>query len=193
MALTATKEMCFLCFESLENEVNQSKLNKVSSSIIPSGDSTACPLFVTWKINGSLRGCIGCFDSLPLWSGLQEYAITAGTSDHRFEPISTPEIPHLTCAVSLLHSFEDCRDALDWEVGTHGIRLFIDNRRATYLPEVAADRGWSKEEALKHLARKGGFTKAYGAAEIQRSQVIRYQSSKISASWSEYQQFIQSK
>lgn len=192
MALVATKAMCFLCFEALQNAVARSKLNTVSTFIIPPGDATACPLFCTWKINGSLRGCIGCFDSLPLWSGLQEYAITAGTKDHRFDPISPSEIPKLTCAVSLLHSFEDCRDALDWEVGTHGIRLFIDNRKATYLPEVASDRGWSKEEALEHLARKGGFTKEYGAAEIQRSKVIRYQSSKISATYAEYQEFLQS-
>jgi uncharacterized protein (TIGR00296 family) len=190
MALRATKEMCFLCFEALENTVTRSSSTKVSNSVIPANDTTVCPLFVTWKIRGSLRGCIGCFDDLALWSGLREYALTAGLKDHRFSPIGASELSQLSCSVSLLHSFEDCANATDWEVGVHGIRLFIDGKRATYLPEVASDRGWSKEEALRHLAQKGGFRHDYGPAEISRSKVIRYQSSKISATWDEYQAFI---
>jgi uncharacterized protein (TIGR00296 family) len=191
MSIRATKEMCFLCFEALENATKRSNTSKVASRVIPASDPSEFPLFVTWKRNGTLRGCIGCFDALPLWDGLREYAVTAGTKDGRFNPIDKSELGSLTCAVSLLHSFEDCASATDWEVGVHGIRLFIDGRRATYLPEVAADRGWSKVEALQHLAVKGKFTGVYDDAAIQRSKVIRYQSSKISASWAEYQEFVQ--
>jgi uncharacterized protein (TIGR00296 family) len=191
MAIRATKEMCFLCFETLENATKRSNSSKVASRVIPANDAAAFPLFVTWKRNGSLRGCIGCFDPLPLWDGLKEYAITAGMKDGRFSPIDKSELSSLTCAVSLLHSFEDCASATDWEVGVHGIRLFIDGRRSTYLPEVAAERGWSKVEALQHLAAKGKFNGVYDEAALQRSKVIRYQSSKIAATWAEYQEFVQ--
>jgi uncharacterized protein (TIGR00296 family) len=128
MALKATKEMCFLCFETLENDITKSTKSKVAERVIVPQDPTQCPMFVTWKLNGSLRGCIGCFDPLPLWDGLKEYAITAGMKDHRFSPISARELPQLSCAVSLLHSFEDCATPTDWEVGVHGIRLFVDVR-----------------------------------------------------------------
>jgi uncharacterized protein (TIGR00296 family) len=192
MALQATKVMCFLCFEALQNETTKSKTSKVAERVIVPGDATQCPMFVTWKLNGSLRGCIGCFDDLPLWDGLQEYAVTAGTKDHRFSPISARELPQLSCAVSLLHSFEECANATDWEVGVHGIRLFVDGRRSTYLPEVAADQSWSKFETLKHLAAKGGFPGQYDEAAMARSTVKRYQSSKIAATWDEYQAFVQS-
>jgi uncharacterized protein (TIGR00296 family) len=191
MALCATKEMCFLCFETLENATKRSASTKAASRVIPASDPTECPLFVTWKRNGSLRGCIGCFDARPLWDGLREYAVTAAMKDGRFNPIDKSELPSLTCAVSLLHSFEDCASATDWEVGLHGIRLFIDGRRATYLPEVAADRGWSKVEALEHLAAKAKFTGVYDDAAVKRSKVIRYQSSKTAATWAEYQDFVQ--
>jgi len=192
MALTATKEMCFLCFETLQSAASKSKQTKVAQKVIVAGDPTQCPIFVTWKLNGSLRGCIGCFDNLPLWDGLREYAIAAGMSDHRFSPISTRELPQLTCSVSLLHSFEDCADPTDWEIGIHGIRLLVDRRRATYLPDVAAERGWSKAEALQHLAAKAGFRGEYDDAARRRSAVTRYQASKIAATWDEYQRYAQS-
>ena len=130
------------------------------------------------------------FDPLKLWKGLAEYAVIAGMHDHRFSPIAKPELPGLTVAVSLLHSFEDCADAFDWEVGKHGIRLFVDGHRSTFLPEVAAERAWSKQETLQHLARKGGFAGKFDAAAAARAKVVRYQSSKISATWEEYQNFI---
>jgi uncharacterized protein (TIGR00296 family) len=190
MALLATKEMCFLCFEALENATKRSPSSKVSSRVIPPSDPTECPLFVTWKRNGSLRGCIGCFDALPLWDGLREYAVTAGTKDGRFPPITESDLPSLSCNVSLLHSFEDCASATDWEVGVHGIRLFVDGRRSTYLPEVASDRGWTKVEALQHLAVKGRFSGVYDEAAQARSKVVRYKSSKESAAWDEYQAFV---
>lgn len=191
-AVTATKEMCFFCFESLENAVTKGHQQAVASKVVQADDATQCALFVTYKLtkNEALRGCIGCFDPLKLWQGLAEYAVIAGMRDHRFSPISKSELPTLTVAVSLLHSFEDCADAFDWEVGTHGIRLFIDGCRSTFLPEVAAERSWSKQETLEHLARKGGFGGKFDAAAAARAKVVRYQSSKISATWEEYQNFL---
>ena len=191
-AATATKEMCFFCFETLENAVTKGNTHVVSEKVVRPDDPTECALFVTYKVtkDDSLRGCIGCFDPLKLWKGLAEYAVIAGMHDHRFSPIAKPELPGLTVAVSLLHSFEDCADAFDWEVGKHGIRLFVDGHRSTFLPEVAAERAWSKQETLQYLARKGGFAGKFDAAAAARAKVVRYQSSKISATWEEYQNFV---
>jgi AMMECR1 domain-containing protein len=50
---------------------------------------------------------------------------------------------------------------LDWEVGRHGIVIDATFKgkyySATFLPEVAAEEKWSKEETLKQLIRKAGF------------------------------------
>jgi len=143
-------------------------------------------MFVTWKKNGDLRGCIGIFSDIPLWPGLQEYSITAGTKDRRFPPIATKELPNLECGISLLHSFEDADNPFDWEVGKHGIRIFIDHCSATFLPEVASEQGWNKEETLAYLSRKAGFSEKLTPDVLNRMRVQRYQSAKIKASWDEY-------
>lgn len=188
--MKATKEMCFLCFETLENGCLKTSKKIVANSVIPPNDTTKCPMFVTWKMDGGLRGCIGIFNEIPLWSGLQEYAITAGMKDWRFPAITANELTQLECGISLLHSFEDAKDVLDWEVGVHGIRLFIDGHSSTYLPEVAPEQGWDKEKTLKQLAKKGGFSGTFDKAAMGRAKLQRYQSSKIKASWAEYQEYV---
>jgi uncharacterized protein (TIGR00296 family) len=190
--MQATKELCFLCFEALCNGVTGAKATKVSQLVVNESDTTQCPMFVTWKKKGKLRGCIGDFKPQPLYTGLQKYAVISGTRDHRFEPIAESELSSLECGVSLLHTFEPGQNALDWQIGVHGIRLFIDGRSATFLPEVAPDLKWNKHKTLVELAQKAGFRAEFDAAARDRATLERYQSAKCVAKWKEYQQFIRS-
>lgn len=81
--------------------------------------------------------------------------------DTRFYPIPATLLPSLSCSLTLLSNFEPCADALDWEVGTHGLRIsFIHRGRrygSTYLPDVAVEQGWTKEETVESLMRKAGW------------------------------------
>jgi AMMECR1 domain-containing protein len=66
--------------------------------------------------------------------------------DSRFSPITADELSKLHVSVSILTNFEDAEDHMDWEVGTHGIRIEFHSdrgsrRTATYLPEVATEQG----------------------------------------------------
>jgi AMME syndrome candidate gene 1 protein len=87
-------------------------------------------LFVTWRKGShkefeenSLRGCKGTTGNpQPLSSLLKKFALNAAFEDSRFDPIDTKEFTRLWCGVSLLHSFEECVDHFDWEVGIHGVR-----------------------------------------------------------------------
>ncbi|KAH3671104.1 hypothetical protein OGAPHI_000815 [Ogataea philodendri] len=122
----------------------------------------SCPLFVTWNVlDGTdkvLRGCIGNFGDLTLPEGVKDYALVAAFEDSRFDPISAAELPDLACSVTLLKNFEKAKDALDWELGKHGIRILINGQRsATFLPEVAVEQGWNKDQTLDHLVRKAGY------------------------------------
>ena len=82
---------------------------------------------------------------------------------------------------------------MDWEIGTHGLRIkFTDTlqrrRSATYLPEIAAEQGWTKEETLNSLVRKAGVNS--GVVDWKRFpdfKVVRYQSSKTKMSFAEYE------
>ena len=66
--------------------------------------------------------------------------------DTRFNPVSREDLPRLHVSVSILCHFEDAVDCMDWDIGTHGIRIEFLNERgvkktATYLPEVPSEQG----------------------------------------------------
>lgn len=160
---------------------------------------TESPLFVTWNTvsprtgHTSLRGCIGTFESQELGEGLAAYAITSAIQDMRFDPISKRELPSLEVAVTLLTNFEDCDDPMDWEIGTHGLRIsFTDRGRrygATYLPDVALEQGWTKEETLVSLMRKAGWTGRKDKWQSVDLKVVRYQGKKKSLQYPEYKRW----
>ena len=188
----ASKELCFLCFETLENKLRHTSKNCVYRTVntrYPSPNSY--PMFVTWKNEGYLRGCKGSFKELPLIEGLKDRAIDAAFNDGRFHNLDVKELcSTLTCSISLLHSFEKTSNPLDWEIGVHGIRLFLDGNSSTYLPQVALEHKWDKMEALAHLARKGGYGKKFDEEALKRCKVERYQASRESATWDEYQSYV---
>lgn len=160
---------------------------------------TESPLFVTWNTvsprshSRSLRGCIGTFEPQELDSGLRDYALTSALHDTRFSPISLSELHKLEVAVTLLTDFERCSDPLDWELGVHGIKIsFYERHRrysATYLPDVASEQGWTKEETLDSLVRKAGWTGRRSWKEINELEVVRYQGRKESVEYEEYKNF----
>jgi uncharacterized protein (TIGR00296 family) len=144
----------------------------ISSRSAQSSALTSTPLFVTWNIltpplqSRQLRGCIGTFEAQPLDTGLSTYALAAAHSDNRFNPIVARELPALEVAVTLLTNFETCAGPLDWELGVHGIKISFYQKgkrySATYLPDVAVEQGWNKEETLESLVRKAGWRKGGG-------------------------------
>ncbi|KAK8047320.1 hypothetical protein PG996_015384 [Apiospora saccharicola] len=160
---------------------------------------TESPLFVTWNTvsarsgNTSLRGCIGTFEAQELEDGLSSYAITSAIHDMRFDPVSKRELPTLEVAVTLLTDFEDCDDAMDWELGMHGLRIsFTDRGRrygATYLPDVASEQGWTKEETLVSLMRKAGWVGKKDKWQDVDLKVVRYQGKKEHLQYPEYKQW----
>ena len=159
---------------------------------------TSSPLFVTWNTlsprhGHSLRGCIGTFEPEPLADGLSSYALISALQDMRFSPISVQELPTLEVAVTLLTEFEDASDAMDWDLGTHGLRIsfYYHGKRygATYLPDVAVEQGWSKEETVVSLMRKAGWVgrkEKWGEVELK---VVRYQGKKESLEFGEFRRW----
>lgn len=166
-----------------------------SSSSLPLDGPTSAPLFVTWNTldadgDASLRGCIGTFEAQPLAAGIAEYAVISAVDDSRFPPITRAELPTLQAAVTLLTDFEAVDDAYDWDIGTHGIRLsFHDGGRrygATYLPDVAAEQGWTKDETLFSLIRKAGWMGSRSRWKDLDLCVTRYQGKKHAMPYAVY-------
>lgn len=118
----------------------------------------ACGAFVTLTHDGALRGCIGDLDAdSPLYRAVMQNAVSAALRDPRFKPVSEDELGGLDIEISALSPLRAVDSYLDFEPGRHGIVLTKRRRRAVFLPQVATEQGWNREETLTHLARKAGL------------------------------------
>ena len=116
--------------------------------------------FVTIHKNGELRGCIGQIISTgePLWKAVRDMAIAAATEDNRFLPVSVDELRKLDYEISVLSAPEKIGDWRKIEFGKHGVIVKQGRRTGVFLPQVAEETGWSKEEFLSQLCtQKAGL------------------------------------
>jgi AmmeMemoRadiSam system protein B/AmmeMemoRadiSam system protein A len=114
--------------------------------------------FVTLKENGELRGCIGNFQpNEPLYKVIQSMAIASATEDYRFAPLKLTEIPIVEIEISVLTPLQKIKSIDEIVMGRHGIYIRQGNRSGTFLPQVATETGWSKEEFLGHCAQDKAF------------------------------------
>lgn len=120
-----------------------------------------CGCFVTLKNNGRLRGCIGQFTSdKPLIELVAEMAKASSISDPRFfsNPITAGELGKLDVEISVLSPLKRTDDPLSLKLGVDGIYIKRGHASGCFLPQVATETGWSKEEFLSYCcAHKAGL------------------------------------
>lgn len=115
--------------------------------------------FVTFKNKGELRGCIGCLDAYePMYMSVHTSARNAA-QDSRFwmNPITYKEIPEIEIHVSLLSPRKHIDSIDEFKIGEHGICMTKGGASAVFLPEVAVEQKWTKEETLSYLSMKAGL------------------------------------
>lgn len=141
--------------ESIRKEVSgeHTDLPKPDDSVF----TQPCGAFVTIRMMGDLRGCIGYIEaSRPMTETVADAARAAATHDPRFEPIRSDELNKISLEVSLLSPFESIR-AENVIPGVHGLYLIKSSHRGLLLPQVAAERGWDRETYLDNLCLKAGM------------------------------------
>ena len=111
--------------------------------------------------------------------------------DRRFSSISLSELSSLSNSVTLLTNFTSASHPLDWTLGTHGIRISFSHHGkrygATYLPDVAVEQGWSKEETIASLMKKAGWKGRSGDwRDVKGLAVVSYEGYKASLGWAEW-------
>ena len=120
-----------------------------------------CGCFVTLKNQGRLRGCIGRFISdIPLIELVVEMAKASAAGDPRFfaDPITAGELERLDVEISVLSPLERTDDPLSLRLGIDGIYIKKGRASGCFLPQVATETGWTKEEFLSHCcAHKAGL------------------------------------
>ena len=120
-----------------------------------------CGCFVTLKNQGRLRGCIGQFTSeSPLIELVAEMARASATADPRFlaDPITAKELEHLDIEISVLSPLKRTDDPMSLRLGTDGIYIKKGYASGCFLPQVATESGWSKEQFLSYCcSHKAGL------------------------------------
>jgi len=115
-------------------------------------------VFVTLRIKGELRGCIGYVEPrLPLYRSVGEIARKAAFEDPRFPPLRSDETSEVEIEISVLSPLEKVRDFGTIVVGKHGVVIEAGMLRGLLLPHVAREYDWGREELLNHAALKAGL------------------------------------
>lgn len=125
----------------------------------PAGNlALPCGAFVTLRRNGRLRGCIGRVAPVePLARVVAECAVAAATDDPRFSRLNCAELRELQIEVSVLSApLEVVPEGV--QPGVHGIIISRGQNRGILLPQVAAERGWSRVHFLEETCEKAGLS-----------------------------------
>jgi hypothetical protein len=149
-------ELLQIARDTIVSYITNGKLPAVESASRGLNLETGC--FVTIKQRGELRGCIGNFVSdKPLYSLVQEMAVSAATRDPRFYPMKSHDLRDFEIDISVLSPLEKASSVEEIKVGTHGIYIVKGSYRGVLLPQVATDYGWDRDEFLRHTCIKAGL------------------------------------
>jgi AmmeMemoRadiSam system protein A len=103
--------------------------------------------------NHALRGCIGVLENPR---PLREILVNASESvlnDPRFsaQPVTAMELEQLDIEVSVMGPLTPVPSPLHFEPKLHGICLNVAGRSGLFLPQVARETGWDREQLLARL------------------------------------------
>lgn len=113
-----------------------------------------CGAFVTLKANGRLRGCIGHIgEDMPLHVTVSEMAKAAAFEDPRFPQLQREELKDIRIEISVLTPMKRIHSLDEFELGRHGILIKKGHQSGTYLPQVAGEVNWTKEEYVGHCSQ----------------------------------------
>ena len=148
------KTLLAIARRTVESYVVHGTVPEVDEGELTASLRTKCGAFVTLNEHHQLRGCIGRFDAAePLYRVVQLMAVAAATQDYRFTPVAPSEVGSLQIEISVLTPMRKIASIDEFELGKHGIYIKKGNRAGTFLPQVARETGWTREEFLGHCAQ----------------------------------------
>lgn len=127
-------DYCALARASLETYLNQGSKLPANE---PVGFRAGC--FVSLHTcDGELRGCIGTIDPVKedLTIEIIDNAISSGTRDPRFPPVSPNELGNLKVEVSILKPPEPISDLSELDPKRYGVVVEQGYKRGVLLPDL---------------------------------------------------------
>ena len=148
-------ELLKIARNTIETYTKKGEIVNIDDKGLSSRLHTPVGAFVTLhSSDGKLRGCIGQFNAkIPLFKVISEMAIAASSRDHRFKPVTPDELAGIELEISVLTPMKKIQSIDEITLGKHGIYIVKNGRSGTFLPQVADESGWTKEEFLGYCAR----------------------------------------
>jgi AmmeMemoRadiSam system protein A len=120
-----------------------------------------------------LRGCVGRLDAAkPLLEAVFATSLSALEDPRfRYSPVYLEELPELELEISVISPLRPVEHPLAFELQSEGIYLTIGQRSGCFLPQVARETGWTREQLLERLCteKMGLPCSAWQNAEAQLS------------------------
>lgn len=116
--------------------------------------------FVTLKLKGELRGCIGYTRAvMPLADVVEKMAIESAFHDPRFCGLQKDEWKDIDIEISVISPMKEIENIDEIVVGVHGLYIEKSGYSGLLLPQVATEYGWDRETFLEYTCTKAGLTR----------------------------------
>ena len=162
-----------LARQALESYVLRRERIRVPKDLPAELRRTRAGTFVSIHKHGKLRGCIGTM--LPTTSCVAQEiignAISAATSDPRFDPIEAGELKWLEISVDVLGAPEEIASAAELDVRKYGVIVSSGAKRGLLLPDL--DGVDTVEQQLDIAMKKGGIRPGE-PVKLERFDVVRH-------------------
>jgi AmmeMemoRadiSam system protein A len=84
-------------------------------------------------------------------------ALQAAFNDGRFSQVRADELREIEIEISVLTPLKEVSGAGKIVAGRDGVLLAKEGHSAVFLPQVATEQRWNREELLDNLCRKAGL------------------------------------
>jgi MEMO1 family protein len=149
-----SQKLIAIARNSIKSLLYEKKALKIDPETLPAIFRRNLGAFVTLKLNGALRGCIGRFNPPdPLYEVVSQMAAASAFEDNRFGPLSKEEFSKIEIEISVLSPLRRVGSEKEIILGKHGIYIKKGFLSGTMLPQVATENRWTLEEFLGYTSR----------------------------------------
>lgn len=130
---------------------------------LPENLNIQAGVFVTLTNKGELRGCIGRMEtSQDIVELVKKMSLAAATQDTRFSKVRKKELKNMLVEISVVGPKIKISSIDEYDINRHGIYIQKGALSGTFLPQVAKETLWDKEELLGRCSRDKAGIGWYG-------------------------------
>jgi MEMO1 family protein len=158
---------------SLETYVMTGKRAKLPENLSEELKDKKAGVFVSLKKHGSLRGCIGTIAPVTdcIAKEILRNAVSSGTEDPRFAPVTEEELPELIYSVDVLGEPEPVKYMTELDVERYGVIVTSGRKRGLLLPNL---EGVDTVEQQVEIAKKKAGIYDHEQISLERFEVVRH-------------------